>query len=259
MTPPHFPRRGSPPKLAAFRAGHVFIMEEGATWLNLDKSRPFALASGCTMSQMGVLTYGSTRETERYAGASSVEVKPSGAGINANGLSAATLFYPGVIVQVQYSDLPPHVGSLGKSLEAFRNALRRALGIGTGSCLHPRSPVGSRRGRIVRLRPEAETDFSTAFAVLLTEHEYSRQRHYHVLLPIIAVDTLELTEPGTLVTDKPWLRIFDEAPPGALLPVQLIQSAWYDSDIASETGYVIDEASLRDVEAELCTRFDLSS
>ncbi|HEU4560507.1 MAG TPA: hypothetical protein VFS20_21835 [Longimicrobium sp.] len=135
--------------------------------------------------------------------------------------------------------------------------LRQALGIGTGTCSHPDAPAGSRRGRIVRLKPEAAAPFYTDVAVLLTEHGYSRVNHYHVLLPILHSDLLELKEKGVLVRDKEWLRVFDDRAE-ALLPVQLIQSAWYGNDIAAETPYVIDDATLQAVENELCAEFGLT-
>src|SRR5215218_4637849 len=163
------------PRPAVFRPGHVFAMPKDATWLNLGKVRPFALATACSVSEMGTLVYGSTRETEKWAGAEYVDVAPVAAGVNANGLVETTLFYPGVLIQIAHPELPSHIGHLGKSLPVFRAAPRRALGIGTGTCLHPQAPAGSRRGRIVRLRPGLAEDFYTPFAVILTEHRYSRE------------------------------------------------------------------------------------
>src|SRR3954468_17109194 len=106
----HLPRRGPEGKLEAFRAGHVFLMPPGATWLNHDKPRPFVLASACTPSRLGTMVYGSTQETERQWSAAHVEVRPNPAGVNANGLRARTFFFPGVIFPVEHAHLPPHLG-----------------------------------------------------------------------------------------------------------------------------------------------------
>jgi hypothetical protein len=245
------------PKLASFRAGHIFLMPAAATWLNRDKPRPFALAGACSISQPGILTYGSTRITEMSMGAACIEVPPLPSGVNANGLMARTMFYPGVLFQVVYERLPSHLGSLGKLIPEFKDTIRRALGIGSGSCLHPEAPSGSRRGQIVRLQDESAIDFRTRFAVVLTEHVYSREKHYDVLIPIYHADRLPASAHGLPVEGREWLRIFAQPSPRGLVAVHLIQSVWYGTDIAAETQYVIDDATLEIIEAELCMLFDL--
>ena len=255
MNPLHLPRVGPGGKLDEFRAGHIFLLPEGATWLNHDKPRPFALASTCCPLQLGSMVYGSTRETERRWNTVCVEVRPNPAGVNANGLRERTFFYPGVIFPVDHAQLPAHLGFLGKSLREFRAALRRALGIGTGTCLGPGAPPRSRRGRIVLLTEDLTRDLRTPLAVLLTEHAYSRERRYHLLLPILRGESLRSLEGGVLATIKEWMKAFPQPTTTAVLPTQLLQSGWYEDDIAEETTYVIDEATLDAIESDLCVRF----
>jgi hypothetical protein len=203
--------------------------------------------------------YGSTRETERQWNAACVAVMPSSTGVNANGLKTRTFFYPGVIFPIEYAQLPQHAGFQAGSLREFRNTLRRALGIGTGTCLRRGTPPRSRRGRIVRLANEVADDLRTPFAVLLTEHVYSQERRYQLLVPILRAEALRSLEGGVLATDKDWMEVFARpTAAAAVFPVQLIQSAWYGDDIAEETPFVIDEATLDAIEAELCARFALA-
>ena len=248
------PRR---PKLAAFSAGHVFWLPKGTTWLNREKGRPFALATSCSATSSGTLVYGSTRETERKAGAACVEVTPVTAGVNANGLEARTFFYPGVMLRAEYADLPAHAGVLGKALRDFRSAVKAALGIGSGSCLRADAPAGSRRGRIVVLEASFARLLRTRFAVLLTEHAYSREKNYHLLVPILRGDGRVAEASVLTVPRTDWFEVFGEPTTTALLPVQVTQSAWYADDIVSETRYVLDEESLTALDSRLCALFGL--
>lgn len=71
-------------------------MRRGATWLNRDKPRPFAVAA--TLTNNVTLVYGSTQRTERHSEAACIEVAPRPADVNRNGLRVPTLFYPGTLV-----------------------------------------------------------------------------------------------------------------------------------------------------------------
>jgi hypothetical protein len=236
-------------KLEAFRPGHVFLMPAGATWLNRDKPRPYVLGTACTPDQRGTLIYGSTRETEHAAFASHVQVMPRPSGVNANGLRERTLFYPGVLLPTRYALLPPHTGSLGPALHDLRRALHRAVGIGAGT------PPHSRRGRIVRLHRSFETMLRTRHAVLLTEHRYSREDRYQVIVPIIRGDGVREDESVVRVSKQPWFEIFSEPASTALLAAPVIQSVWHRDDIVGETGFVIDSESLDALEERLCRIF----
>lgn len=84
--PPH--RRGRI-VLDRYRAGHIFWMPAASTWLNVDKPRPFTLATACTREAAGTLVYGSTQLTERRYGAACIGVDPVRAGVNRNHLRHA--------------------------------------------------------------------------------------------------------------------------------------------------------------------------
>jgi hypothetical protein len=197
-------RPNSRPVLDEFRPGHVFWLPPGSTWMNDDKPRPFALATQCGPGVRGTLVYGSTRETEKNAGAACIEVPPRPHGLNRNGLRANTFFYPGVLLRTAYGELPAHAGFLGGYRGELRAALRIALGIGQGSCSSPGAPAGSRRGRIVELTPELARDLRTRFAVLLTEQEYSRTTNYHVILPIYPGDGRPMGRDMLSIAGREW-------------------------------------------------------
>ncbi|HKO23359.1 MAG TPA: hypothetical protein VJY65_01320 [Chloroflexota bacterium] len=143
-------------------------------------------------------------------------------------------------------------------LADFKHALKRALGIGTGNCLRPGAPSGSVRGRIVRLERDIANDLRSMFAVLLTEHAYSREKRYQALIPILRGDLLPPSQTGLVVEQQEWSRVFRNPATCMVLPVQLVQSVWHPSDIAAETPYVVDEVTLEWIEAEFCHRFELS-
>ncbi|HET7232602.1 MAG TPA: hypothetical protein VFJ16_21510 [Longimicrobium sp.] len=243
----------------ALHAGHIFRLPKGATWLNRDKPRPFVLSTDCTPSQLGTMVYGTTQETERLFAAGCIEVAPMRAGLNANGLSELTRFFPGILYPVERPQIKSILGYIGRRLPDLRAELRHSLGIGSGTCITSGVPAGSWRGRIVRLHDHVERDLRTPFAVLLTEHTYSREKRYQAIVPIYPGGTLRSNGSVLIVEHKPWMNLFSKPETTAAIPVQLIQSVWYPTDIAGETPHVIDDASLRVVEGELCARFSLPS
>lgn len=244
-------------RLLEYRPGHVFWMPRGATWLNQDKPRPFVLATGCRAGTLGTLMYGSTRSTEAGAGAASVVIPPLREGVNRNGLVERTHFYPGILVRDRYDVLPMHSGSVGRHLDALRKALHRALGIGRGSCMTPGAPAGSRRGRIVKLKRELSRSMRTPFAVLLTEAGYSRERNYHVILPLVR-GSEHSPAPGVLRIDsREWFAVFRTPTRSVFLPIPVVNSIWYHRGIERETEYVVDEESLAEIDRHLCAYFSL--
>lgn len=249
------PDRG--PLLDEFRPGHVFWLPPGSTWMNEDKPRPFALATQCSPGVRGTLVYGSTRTTEKRAGAACIEVPPRPHGLNRNGLRANTFFYPGALFRTAYGELPAHAGFLGRYRGELREALRIALGIGQGSCASSGAPAGSRRGRIVELEPDLARDLRTRFAVLLTEQQYSREDNYHVILPLYPNQGQSVEPPVLTISGGDWLAVFPEQARSALLPVQVTQSVWYPDDIAGETEHVMDDDSLARIDQALCDYFAL--
>jgi hypothetical protein len=232
-------------------------MPAGATWLNQDKPRPFALAARSSPGALATLVYGSTQETEKRSGAATIAISPIREGLNRNGLRAKTYFYPGTLLPVQHEDLPPHAGFLGKSLDALRAALRIALGIGQGSCRGSRALAGSRRGRIVVLSAALAREIHTAVAVVLTEPRYSREKCYQIILPVYSGPPEEAGEHQVVISSAPWLAELFTPNGGVTLPIPATHSVWYADDIARETEHVLDERTLADIDRRLCAYFSL--
>jgi hypothetical protein len=230
-------------------------MPPRATWLNRDKPRPFTLADG--VPKYATLIYGSTQLTEKHAGAACIEVPPRSSGVSRNGLWMVTHFYPGILALMDGSALPPPSGFLGKSLDALRDAMHAALGIGQSSCHSPGAPAGSRRGRIVVLNADVSRHLNTTLAVVLTEHSYSAGRRYQVILPIVPAPDLPEKEHNLVVRSRSWLAAFRKPVHSVVLPIPTIFSIWHSKGIARETEHVVDDGTLAEIDRALCGFFSL--
>jgi hypothetical protein len=251
------PSRRNDSFASGFKPGHLVWMPAGSTWLNNDKPRPFALARRCSPHELATLVYGSTQATERIAGAACVEVAPVREGLHRNGLRARTYFYPSTLLPLPHEHLPPASGYLGQSLDALRQALRVALGIGTGSCRTNNAVRGSCRGRIVVLSSALAADINAAAAVVLTEPRYSAQRNYQIILPIFTASARNAGAHDLVVSRPDWAQAPD---PGnrVLLAIPATHSVWHADDIARETEYVVDDDMLAQIDRRLCDYFSLT-
>jgi hypothetical protein len=142
-------------------------------------------------------------------------------------------------------------------MEALREATRKALGIGSGSCLDPSAPAGSRRGRIMVVERELASVLRTRYVAVLTEHHYSRQRRYDVVVPLIPGDGVTAASSVLVEEDHEWLAAFDPPVGRVLVPVQVVQSTWYADDVVRETRHVLDDETLREIDGRLCALFGL--
>jgi hypothetical protein len=239
------------------RQGHVFWFPAGATWMNQDKPRPFVLAATSRDPESATLVYGSTQRTEQHAGGASVEIAPVRSGLNSNGLHATTYFYPAALALTDAGTLPSAAGFLGKSLPAFRAAVRAALGVGRESCRDPASPPGSRRGRIVVLTPPAARELGSAFALIVTEPEYSREKRYQIIVPILPGPRGQPEQYDVRVMKAEWFTVLQRPVESALFPVTLTLSIWHVQAIARETEYVVDDETLAEIDRRLCDYFSL--
>jgi hypothetical protein len=142
-------------------------------------------------------------------------------------------------------------------MDDFKNGLRRALGIGQGSCISGGTPTGSRRGRIVELQPALSRTMLTRFAVLLTEAEYSRSKNYQIILPIVPGDGKAAAESVLQIQDREWMSVFRRRQRSVLLPIPIVQSVWYTAHILRETVFVMDDSALGEIDRRLCDYFAL--
>ncbi|HYR07063.1 MAG TPA: hypothetical protein VEQ60_04830 [Longimicrobium sp.] len=225
--------------------------------MNRDKPRPFVLAATCEDPEAATLVYGSTQRTERLAGAAGIEIDAVRTGLNSNGLYTTTYFYPAILTLIDTGALPSPAGFLGKSLPALRTALRSALGIGRGSCRNTASPPGSRRGRLVVLTPPAARELGSAIALILTDHEYSRETRYHIIVPVVPGPRGEPGRHDVRVSNAEWFAVLKRPVESVLLPATLTLSIWHAQAIARETEYVVDDQTLAELDQRLCDYFSL--
>lgn len=253
-------RRDQAPKIPdrRNRQGNIFWFPAGATWLNQNKSRPFALAANVDDPAPATLVYGSTQRTESGAGAISIAVPPIRDGLNRNGLYSTTHFYPAALALLDAGALPAPAGYLGRSLPTLRTALRTALGIERGSCLGSASPAGSRRGRLVVLARPVAGQLGSSLAVILTEPAYSREKRYQIIVPILPEPRGQPGKYDLSVSERTWFGAFNRPAKSALIPTNLTVSIWHVQAITRETPYVIDDDTLAAVDRRLCDYFSLA-
>ena len=237
--------------------GDIVWLPPNASWLNAEKSRPFAVAQAHPDFAAATLAFGSTRETEKVFGAAWCRVTPSGTGINRNGLGAPTLFYPGALLRLEKEDVPVRSGRIDPSRSGLRRALRAALGIGAGPCAASRNVSDSRRGRIVRVGVQVAEELGTSWAIILTEPAYSRAARYQVIVPVRRGDGFRAGASVLRVSGRDWLRVLDPALQTGLIVIPLTQSVWHRDDIAAETESVVDAVTLAEIDERLCAFFSL--
>src|SRR5437868_195718 len=86
-----------------------------------------------------------------------VTVRDDGPLFRLSGLHDTTHFYPSRLAITFVDDLGERDGILIDELPALRRELRRAIGIGMGSCGDPSAPArGSLGGTVVRFRSDYE-------------------------------------------------------------------------------------------------------
>lgn len=97
----------------------------------------------------------------------------------------------------------------------------------------------------------------TFFAVILTEHEYSRARNYQVVVPIFYGHDTETGNYDVRITSRPWMRAFGVNVDAVLLPIPVALSVWHANDIKRETEFLVDDDTLAAIDRRLCDYFSL--
>jgi hypothetical protein len=250
------------PQVTEYALGSVFWMKPYNDGLPGDGSpngHPHVLVVGGRPDQPCTLVYGSTKDTEAAAEATRVTVREQKTGVNANGLTQTTHFYPGVLTNRLYRQLPARAGRIGASLVKLRGQMRLALGIGKGCIGMEGHPSTSWRGRIIQLTPYAEKILKTKYAVVITEPRYSAARNYQVVIPIYAGTGRQPSESIISITEVPWLSLLGEGSEltSALIFIPFTCSIWDEKHLESDTGYVLTDELMTHIDTELCERFEL--
>jgi hypothetical protein len=263
-------------ELGGFRPGWLFILEPYSTVLDDSDWHPYLLLTDRVPGgPHGVLAYGSGQETEAKHGTPCATIQPRLGGVGDNALDKPTRFYPVILVQQVHDELPrltdivqrgnrlrPRAARVSAAdLQAVRELIAPALGLGSGSTARAGATPRSWRGRIVPLSDEYFADTSVRFALVLTAHRDSSAEHYQVLVPIVAGDGK--TAPSSVVraTERPWIRVLGPHVQSALVVVPALESVWHHSHIEADDENMppvfIDPITLHEVEVQVATFFGI--
>jgi hypothetical protein len=189
-------------------AGHIFFIPGTERPTDDTKNRPHFLVNRCDPVAdpyvLGTLAHMSTKATEihEYGCAGYEIVDPTqlkGDGRDGNFVITARLL-PRSATRLTRSH-----HSATDSVRSVRTSVLQAAGVGEGV---GKEGSGSVRGRLARV-----LDRRAGFehGVILTAHEYSRQRRYQVIVPIIdrvtedGMEELELTPWDVLLKRRMWI------------------------------------------------------
>jgi hypothetical protein len=233
------------------RIGEVWFLppqlEEGGD----DKPRRHVLLTPSEEKQGGLFAYATTRTTETRFGAASLYVDPATS--PASGFTRPTYVHPARLVLATSDDFMRRTGRL-EEVQPLRSVLRVALGLGTGRA---DADSESWRGKIVRLTQFFREKIGYLFAVVLTEHTYSAQKRYQIIVPLDDLARFRPVKGDLVVRNGTWFRDVSPSLLGVIAAVDEIQSAYHRDHIQAWTGAVIDAAALEAIEAAVKGLFEL--
>lgn len=241
-------------------AGQVFIIPPSRDPAGDPKHRPHVLLRDCHAdSSAATLAFASTQMTEAHCGAPNILINPAATSYTGTGFTQPSYLYTSRLVGVDPDDLHDPAGRLIDEMPAVRASLRRALGLGTGSCAGTGSAAGSLRGRVVHLGHGLEEELGAALAVILTEPTYSKKERFQVVVPILAEADFEVE--GSDVVIEPsttrWLAQVDAKYTRAFLWTAAIFSVFHPSELRGISPLCLDEGTMRDIDRALAVHFHL--
>ncbi|HYW11091.1 MAG TPA: hypothetical protein VE871_04015, partial [Longimicrobium sp.] len=150
------------------------------------EGRPHVLLRDCDAEDSTyTVAYGSTQGAEagRKPAPAFVLIDRDDTGYAGTGLTEKTWIYLCRLITGDPADLSEPRGRLLDEWNDIKAALRRSLGIGTGTAGSGEAQ-GSWRGRVVRLFGATQVQLDGAeFALVVAEPRYSHRRGYQQLIP----------------------------------------------------------------------------
>lgn len=241
----------------AHEPGEVWFLPPDAEEGGDPKGRRHVLLTPMApFDDLGIFAYASTQPTEARFGAARLFVDPASSSSPRPGFTRPSYVYLGRLVPARSKHLLRMTGQLLSEMPQLRRALREALGVGRTGSSPPIRDSGW-RGRVARLAARRSEAIGFRHGIVVTEPLYSRCERYQIIVPIGSVD--ELTpEPGDLiVTNGDWLRSISPGGTEVLVAIADVQSVFHSADIDSWTGAVVDEATMKRIDAALIDLFDL--
>ncbi|HEX6748639.1 MAG TPA: hypothetical protein VF092_15180 [Longimicrobium sp.] len=183
-------------------AGHVFGLPPEARFGDDPKRRPHLLLHRCRPAELGTLAHMTTKLSEEIGyGAPAHEIAEC----------SRKLRYPGqqgcfvTPVRLLFQDaslLDRSDACYASSLHSVCAVTAKALGLRSGLGA-PGSP--SVRGHLAVLSREVKEAFEFGHGVVLTQHEYSAQRRWQLLVPILDLrDLIPVGADPDSFTPEPW-------------------------------------------------------
>jgi hypothetical protein len=240
-------------------AGQVYFLPPEAREI-AKGDRPHLVMSLCPPGAETVtFAYGSTQGTDAANGAAHVLVDPFKTAFRATGLTRATYFYPSRLISYPAdTPFPAPAGRIIDDLPVLRKQLKRALGFGTGVTFEADRRRSNRRGRIAEYSAEASSELDARFCIVVTEPNYSRADLQQTTIPLLDASEFEEHEGDVLMRDHGgWFRGLMGRRMDFIVAVPLIHTVYARTDLARYTGTIVDEETMRQIEAAMALHFGL--
>jgi len=243
--------------------GEVWFLPPDAREEGDPKPRRHVLLNACDEADpdgVGVFAFASTQFTEASFGAAYLLFDPAATSYGQRGnagFTRATYIYPCRLVPAAITDFQRMMGRLIDEITEVRLRLRQALGFGMGTASSGLAR-GSWRGRIVQLAGLLAAEIDSQYALVVTEAGYSNHQRYQTVIPLL--DGGEWSPgPGDIVipAGAAWIERALPELESAFLAVPEVFSAFHPSEIVRDTGAVVDEPLIEEVEDTLRTFFGL--
>lgn len=235
-------------------SGQVYVLPPARDDEGDSKSRPHVVLRDCEDSANSItLAYASTQPTEAHHGAQNVLVNPAATSYSRSGFRHPTYVYPARLIAIDPDDLGEPEGRVIDEMPPIRMALRKALGLGTGTSVGNGPAAGSWRGRLAVMHEPLAEELGTHFGVILTEPAYSIAERYQIVVPILSGEDFEIGEydvPVGSETTK-WLVQVGGKYAASFLWVDAVFSIFQAREMSSYTKLCLDEETLRNLEQSM--------
>lgn len=257
-------------------AGHVFSLPPQARLGDDPKHRPHFLIQRCSATALATLVHMTTKPSESVGyGAPAYEIAECSRRLKYAG-QLGCFVSPVRLLFAEALDLTRSEASYTASVAAVRRVTSAALGIGTGLAGPGENSV---RGNLAVLSQDVADRFGFDHSLVVTQHVYSRQRRWQLVVPMVdirhlmpkGVETREFVpEPWDVVPEHgEWWNVL---PPEWVQPVfdtarltsfserwekGYDQSRWLKAQIGRILPLKIDPITLRRIEVALVERLGL--
>ena len=208
---------------------------------------------------MATVAFASRQPTEAKFGAANVLVNPTATGYRRSGFEFPTYVYPSRIVSANPDDLADAEGRVIDEMPLIRQALIKALGIGTGTSTSGGAASRSWRGRLVRIDPALAEELGTYLGVIVSDPGYSMEQRFQNVVPIVsgvtyAADGFDISIQDTTTS---WLRKLEPSLGNAFLYTEAVFAVFQPTEIVAYTNACLDDGTLRELEGALAVYFEL--